>query len=73
MNPYGFKLAMGTADNAGGRFKDGKGQVTENVIMRLAFHDCIPYMDGTGKLEHFDLLFFPKASRLLSKMQREEK
>ena len=48
MNPYRFKLAMGTADNAGGRFKDGKGQVTENVIMRLAFHDCIPYMDGTG-------------------------
>ena len=64
---------MGTADNAGGRFKDGKGQVTENVIMRLAFHDCIPYMDGTGKVEHFDLHFFRRISRLVSKMKREGK
>ena len=64
---------MGTADNAGGRFKDGKGQVTENVIMRLAFHDCIPYMDGTGKLEQFEFFFFPKVSRLIRNMKREGK
>ena len=43
---------MGTADN-GGRFKDGTGDVTENVIMRLAFHDCIPYTDGSGKSQLF--------------------
>ena len=38
---------MGTADN-GGRFADGTGDVTENVVMRLVFHDCIPYTDGSG-------------------------
>ena len=24
------------------------GGVTENTLMRLVFHDCIPYLDGTG-------------------------
>ena len=27
----------------------GRGQaITENVLMRLVFHDCMPYTDGTG-------------------------
>ena len=27
----------------------GRGQaITENVLMRLVFHDCMPYTDGSG-------------------------
>ena len=25
-----------------------QGQITENVLMRLAFHDCVRYSDGSG-------------------------
>ena len=40
---------MGTAENnLGTNPNTRKGLVTENVIMRLVFHDCIPYADGTG-------------------------
>ena len=31
-----------------GRMNDGTGDVTENVLMRLVFHDCIPNVDGSG-------------------------
>jgi len=41
------KVTMGLASKLG-KFWDGQGEVTENVILRLVFHDCIPYMDGTG-------------------------
>ena len=44
-----IKREMGIADSKLGRnVNSGKGQCTENVIMRLVFHDCIPYTDGTG-------------------------
>jgi len=42
------KMELGTATNKLGKTKDGTGEVTENVILRLVFHDCIPYQDGTG-------------------------
>ena len=49
INPvWQVKKEIGTADNNMGKFKDGSGDVTENVLLRLAFHDCIPYEDGTG-------------------------
>jgi len=35
-------------DDMGTKFNDDTGHVTENVLMRLAFHDCIPYTDGSG-------------------------
>merc|ERR1719189_1389693 len=41
------KEEMGIADG-GGLLQDKTGECTENVLMRLVFHDCIPYMDGTG-------------------------
>ena len=45
---WAVKVAMGTADTKFGKFKSGGGDCTENKIMRLVFHDCIPYVDGTG-------------------------
>jgi len=30
------------------RISKTKGQISENVLLRLQFHDCIPYADGTG-------------------------
>ena len=43
------KVAMGTAETHLGRMRnDYPGECTENVLMRLVFHDCIPYIDGTG-------------------------
>ena len=43
------KQEIGTADNSLGWNNDGyPGEMTENVLMRLVFHDCIPYLDGTG-------------------------
>jgi len=40
------KIEIGTATH----IYDGRGrhdgEMTENVLMRLAFHDCIPYLDG---------------------------
>ena len=45
-----IKMIMGTADIALGKiWSKYNGEVTENVVLRLVFHDCIPYMDGTGK------------------------
>ena len=44
-----IKLEMGTTESwFGTNHRSGKGLCTENVIMRLVFHDCIPYTDGTG-------------------------
>merc|ERR1712226_1088145 len=41
------KSEIGIADSKLGRNKDGgPGQCTENVLMRLVFHDCIPYVDS---------------------------
>ena len=38
---------IGNADSKSGRNKEGgPGQCTENVLMRLVFHDCIPYVDS---------------------------
>ena len=46
---WSVKMSMGVADQKLGRNQDGgPGEVTENVLMRLVFHDCIPYADGTG-------------------------
>ena len=42
------KRSMGIADQKSGRNKDGPGQCTENVLMRLVAHDCFPHADGTG-------------------------
>jgi len=43
------KMEIGTANSKLGKnLDDSPGEVTENVIMRLVFHDCIPYLDGTG-------------------------
>merc|ERR1712013_599964 len=43
------KMIIGTATSKLGKnMDDSPGEVTENVIMRLVFHDCIPYLDGTG-------------------------
>ena len=41
------KNELGTATTKSGRNEE-TGQVTENRILRLVFHDCIPYKDGTG-------------------------
>ena len=43
------KNAMGNSETKLGRCNDDTtGDVTENVLLRLAFHDCIPYEDGSG-------------------------
>ena len=39
------KRTIGTAWNKWG-LKDPLGETTENTLLRLAFHDCIPYLDG---------------------------
>ena len=44
-----IKRRMRTAKDKLGHMKNKFGEVTENVLLRLVFHDCIPYMDGTGK------------------------
>ena len=50
-----IKYKMGTArDLLGNGGKLGKGGTTENIMLRLAFHDCIPYTDGSGG----NILFF---------------
>ena len=43
-----IKRRMRTAKDKLGHMKNKFGEVTENVLLRLVFHDCIPYMDGTG-------------------------
>ena len=40
-----FFIEIGTATSKLGRGRD-EGEMTENVLLRLAFHDCIPYLDG---------------------------
>ena len=40
------KKAQGTWNGVG--VKTEKGQVTENTLMRLVFHDCMRYTDGSG-------------------------
>ena len=39
------KSEIGVATNSLGRGIK-LGEMTENVLTRLAFHDCIPYLDG---------------------------
>ena len=39
------KAEMGTSDWFYG-MNDPGGECTENVLMRLVFHDCIPYVDS---------------------------
>ena len=39
------KAEMGTSDWFYG-MSDPGGECTENVLMRLVFHDCIPYVDN---------------------------
>ena len=42
------KEELGLA-GAGGRNENNfPGQLSENIILRLVFHDCIPYADGSG-------------------------
>ena len=40
-------------ENWNSYYKGGKGgplsETTEVRILQLAFHDCIPYVDGTGE------------------------
>ena len=46
------KNAMGCGETKLGRWNDDTtGDVTENVLLRLAFHDCIPYEDGSGRYQ----------------------
>lgn len=43
---WDVKKAQGTWNGVGTVTE--KGQVTENTLMRLVFHDCMMYEDGTG-------------------------
>jgi len=43
---WSVKKAQGTWNGVGVKTKIG--QVTENTLMRLIFHDCMRYTDGTG-------------------------
>ena len=43
---WSVKKAMGVATRLGKNTKGG--ECTENALLRLVFHDCIPYTDGTG-------------------------
>jgi len=43
---WDVKKAQGTWNGLG--VKTEKGQTTENTLMRLVFHDCMRYTDGTG-------------------------
>ena len=44
------KVVMGTAKSQMGKVDEERiyGEVTENLLLRLPFHDCIPYGDGSG-------------------------
>ena len=44
---WSVKKAMGVATTGLGKNQNG-GECTENALMRMVFHDCIPYADGTG-------------------------
>ena len=43
---WSVKRAMGLAESKLGKNNDKTTPPTENLIMRLAFHDCIPYQGG---------------------------
>ena len=44
---WSVKRAMGLAKSVlGGNPQDNTTPPTENLLMRLAFHDCIPYQGG---------------------------
>jgi len=43
---WSVKRAMGVAATTLGKNKDDSTPPTENLLMRLAFHDCIPYKGG---------------------------
>merc|ERR1711962_1200150 len=43
---WSVKQAMGVAATTLGKNKDDSTPPTENLLMRLAFHDCIPYKGG---------------------------
>ena len=43
------KHIIGTAPKKGSGnwgLNEPLGETTENTLLRLAFHDCIPYLDG---------------------------
>jgi len=43
---WSVKRAMGLAKSVLGKNNDNTTPPTENLLMRLAFHDCIPYQGG---------------------------
>ena len=43
---WSVKRAMGLAKSFIGKNDDNTTPPTENLLMRLAFHDCIPYQGG---------------------------
>ena len=43
---WSVKRAMGVAKSVLGKNNDNTTPPTENLLMRLAFHDCIPYQGG---------------------------
>ena len=45
---WSVKRAMGVAKSVLGKNNDNTTPPTENLLMRLAFHDCIPYVGGGG-------------------------
>ena len=46
---WSVKRAMGLATSTIGKNNDNTTPPTENLVMRLAFHDCIPYKGGKVK------------------------
>ena len=46
---WSVKRAMGMATSTIGKNNDNTTPPTENLVMRLAFHDCIPYKGGKVK------------------------
>ena len=43
---WSVKRAIGLAKSVIGKNDDNTTPPTENLLMRLAFHDCIPYQGG---------------------------
>ena len=65
---WSVKRAMGVAKSVLGKNNDNTTPPTENLLMRLAFHDCIPYQGGpingeTGSLVNLEMFCSPMARR----------
>ena len=65
---WSVKRAMGLAKSVLGKNNDNTTPPTENLLMRLAFHDCIPYQGGpingeTGSLVNLEMFCSPMARR----------